>query len=68
VSLPEDLLHLLACPACHGPLRLVADGAGLACAACAVIYPVDDGIPVLLTEEAVALDVRERRRDGRTSG
>ena len=30
--------------------------AGFFCAACAVVYPVRDGIPVMLLEEAVPLE------------
>jgi hypothetical protein len=47
-----ELLALLACPATRTPLRwdprrqeLVSEAAGLA-------YPVRDGIPVMLVEEA----------------
>ena len=55
----EELLQILACPRCHG--ELTADGganesAGFACAACALVYPVRDGIPVMLLEEAVPLE------------
>jgi uncharacterized protein YbaR (Trm112 family) len=50
-----DILDILACPKCHGPLAVLEDdkGQGLACAACSVVYPVAEGIPVLLVEEAV---------------
>lgn len=55
----EELLRILACPRCHG--ELTAEGredepAGFACSACAAVYPVRDGIPVMLLEEAVPLD------------
>lgn len=57
----EELLQILACPRCHG--ELTAEGgadepAGFVCAACALVYPVRDGIPVMLPEEAVPLDRR----------
>lgn len=49
---------ILRCPACLGVLRDTDDGRGpeLACTdeACARIYPVTDGIPVLLIDEARA--------------
>ena len=51
----KELLDILACPRCHGPLTLVSDGdkdTGLACDACALVYPIRDDIPVMLVEEA----------------
>ncbi len=45
------LLELLACPACRGSLHAV-DDPGLACERCGRIYPVRDGIPVMLVDEA----------------
>lgn len=44
------LLELLACPACHGRLRQEQDR--LVCTSCGRRYPIRDGIPVLLVEEA----------------
>jgi uncharacterized protein YbaR (Trm112 family) len=47
------VLSLLACPVCHGDLRLV--GSTLACAGCGRGYPIVDGIPVLIAgREATA--------------
>lgn len=57
-----DLLEVLACPKCRGAIAPVVapeDGhevEGLACAACGVVYPVREGIPVMLVEEAVPAD------------
>jgi uncharacterized protein YbaR (Trm112 family) len=48
------LLDILACPVCHAPLR-EDEGAGeLLCTgeSCGLAYPVRDGIPVLLADEA----------------
>lgn len=51
VSVPAELLALLACPADdHGRLEPRADR--LACTACGRTYPVEDGIPVLLLDRA----------------
>ena len=55
MPLPPDLLSLLVCPACRNALRPVDDEAGLACGSCAVVFPVDQDIPLLLLEEAVPL-------------
>ena len=46
------LLDLLRCPACRGVVRAHEDGQGLVCVACGRIYPVVDGIPVMLVDEA----------------
>lgn len=53
MPLEAGLLDILACPACHSPLReekdeLVCTGS----AECGLVYPVRDGIPVLLVDEA----------------
>lgn len=53
MELVKELLEILACPKCKGPL-LESDG-DLVCRACALKYPVRDGIPVLLLDEAVKL-------------
>ena len=52
MSLDPELLAVLVCPATRTPLRydeaaseLVSDAAGLA-------YPIRDGVPVMLIEEA----------------
>ena len=51
-----ELLQILVCPKCKGELTVTAgaDGAeaSLDCAACSLAYPVEDGIPVMLIEEA----------------
>ncbi len=50
MTLSEELLKILACPGCHGALS-EAEGS-LVCPACAVRFPVRDGIPILLLSEA----------------
>ena len=65
--LDPELLHLLVCPVCRGPLEEEGrEGRveGLLCSACSLVYPLQDGIPVMLKEEAVLLpDWRAARRD-----
>ncbi len=46
----KELLEILACPVDKAPLREEPDR--LACTACGRRYPVRDGIPVMLVEEA----------------
>ncbi len=49
----EELLAIIVCPACHADLSLVAGAAPeLVCRGCGLAYPVRDGIPVLLVDEA----------------
>ena len=50
--LSKELLEVLACPKCKGQVELVDGGAALTCAACRLRYPVTDGIPVMLIDEA----------------
>jgi hypothetical protein len=44
-----ELRELLACPACHGQLRL--DAERIVCERCGQSYPIVDGIPVLIAEK-----------------
>jgi uncharacterized protein YbaR (Trm112 family) len=46
------LLDILACPVCKGPLVLVRESRELVCRADRLAYPIRDGIPVMLEEEA----------------
>ena len=56
MSIPEDLLEILVCPACRGKVELKADGSALKCAECHRVYPVRDGIPAMVVEEATIED------------
>lgn len=53
MELDTELLEILACPVCKGPLR--TDGSSLVCTSCRLRYPIRDGIPVLLADEAERL-------------
>jgi len=46
----QELLDILACPVCKTPIRLVEDR--LICDTCGRRYPIRDGIPVMLIDEA----------------
>lgn len=52
MTLDKELLEILACPQCKGPVRETEDGSALTCDACRLRYRVEDGIPVMLIEEA----------------
>lgn len=46
------LLEILVCPVCKGPLIFRKAEAELICRPCRLAYPVTDGIPVMLEDEA----------------
>ncbi|HEX9435872.1 MAG TPA: Trm112 family protein [Candidatus Limnocylindria bacterium] len=50
MPIDKELLEILACPVDHAPVR--EEGDRLICAECGRRYPVRDGIPVMLIEEA----------------
>ena len=53
LGLDPILLEVLACP-CehHAPVRVDAPGSALVCTRCSTSFPVRDGIPVMLLDEA----------------
>ncbi|MBB3678701.1 Trm112 family protein [Modestobacter versicolor] len=53
LGIDPALLEILACPDTHhSPLTLDVDAAELVCPTCHRAFPVRDGIPVLLLDEA----------------
>lgn len=48
----ERLTDILACPVCKGPLRWLGGTQEYLCRADRLAYPVRDGIPVMLPDEA----------------
>jgi uncharacterized protein YbaR (Trm112 family) len=53
------LLEILVCPLCKGPLVYKKAGQELVCKPCRLAYPVRDGIPVMLEDEARKLPPEE---------
>jgi len=51
----QELLEILACPKCHGGLRLTDVKDALICDACRLSYAIKDDIPIMLIEEATPL-------------
>ncbi len=47
-----ELLAIMQCPACEGELSERREQPALVCAACGRAYPIREGIPVMLMEEA----------------
>jgi uncharacterized protein YbaR (Trm112 family) len=52
MAVSEELLEILACPACKAEVKLQPDGQALKCVECKCVYPIRDDIPVMLIEEA----------------
>lgn len=52
MSIPQELLDILACPVCKTPVKMTPDNAGLKCQSCDRVYPIKDDIPVMLPEQA----------------
>ncbi len=52
MPIDSRLLEILICPDCQEPVRELDQEQGLECTGCGRIYPVRDGIPVMLVEEA----------------
>lgn len=52
MALDEALKQILACPRCKGELEFREEAGEILCRACALVYPIEDGIPVMLIEEA----------------
>lgn len=52
----KELLEILACPKCKGPVEYDASVAQIVCSACKLVYPIRDEIPVMLIDEAKPLD------------
>lgn len=52
MGISRELLEILACPKCKGPVRLREDGRAILCEGCRLAYPVRDDIPVMLIDEA----------------
>jgi hypothetical protein len=55
-SVDPRLLEILVCPVTRSPLRYNRDRGELISAAARLAYPIRDGVPIMLPEEARALD------------
>ncbi len=52
MPLPQDLIDIVACPKCKQKVTLKDDESGFVCDKCKLLYPVVDGLPNFLIEEA----------------
>lgn len=55
----SKLLDILVCPVCKGPLRYDRQAEELVCRAERLAFPIRDGIPVMLEEEARRMTLEE---------
>lgn len=52
MPLDPRLFEVLVCTGCHGKLRELDEDRGLECLACGRVYPIRDGIPVMMIDQA----------------
>lgn len=52
MTVDRELLEILVCPSCRGDVEEQDQGRVIACLKCGYRYPVRDGIPVMLIDEA----------------
>ncbi len=56
MALSRELLDILACPRCKGPLKYDEGAQGLTCETCRLRFSVMDDIPVMILAEAETLE------------
>ena len=52
MPLDKELLSILACPQCKGDLTVTDEEDGLVCTQCRIVFPIKEGVPILMMEEA----------------
>ena len=52
MQLHPRVLEILRCPACRATLTASEKGDTLTCTSCGLVYPVVDGIPNMMVEDA----------------
>ena len=55
MPLTPQLLEILVCPKCKGPLEYRAEEDALICLRDKLRYPIRDGIPIMLIDEATPI-------------
>ena len=56
MAFDTELLEFLVCPQCKGALMLSEQEDALVCRACALQFPIRDGIPIMMMDEAQDLN------------
>lgn len=55
MPIAKELNDVVACPKCKGKVTLAAEERGFDCAACKLRYPIVDGLPNFLIDDATPL-------------
>ena len=55
MTVPRQLLEILVCPKCRGELEYREKDSALLCNTCKLKYPVREGIPIMLIDEATPI-------------
>jgi uncharacterized protein YbaR (Trm112 family) len=63
MAIRREVLEILVCPRCKGDLKLTEKPAkgeedGFVCGKCKLLYPIRDGIPVMLISEAIKVGIK----------
>lgn len=60
----HNIFDILACPNCKGNVSYQKQKQEVICHPCALAFPIRDGIPVMLTEQArnITLDERMQKK------
>lgn len=53
MPISKELIEILACPKCKGPLEHINDPEGFGCEVCNLFFKVEDDIPNFLIDEAM---------------
>jgi len=51
-TIDKELLEILVCPDCKADVKLDEEHQKIVCTGCGKRYPIRDGIPIMLIEEA----------------
>ena len=52
MAISTELLKLLVCPKCKKALQYQSKEDALLCSSCSLLYPIQEGVPVMSEEEA----------------
>lgn len=56
----KQLLAMLVCPVCQGKLKLDSEAQELLCTFDGLAFPIQDGVPVMLDDEARKMSEEEK--------